>query len=165
MDRISDNDPPDEIIPRQPLHDRTVSSTLTYNQDTRTSMLRQIVAAVQSNSSIKARVAVALICGVLVTLYVKLSGSLLSYIVFMAAVDGLLYVVIFLLVLPDTNVNPLGWLELVKVPLSFFHPLLATLFENVFLCLYLLAYFIQDMLIMLFIAVLSMSVVQLQLLY
>ena len=121
-------------------------------------LLNQTVTAVQANVSIKARLTIALMCGALLTLYSTLTGAAVSYIVTMGAVNCILYVILSFFVKPDTTINPLAWLELVKLPLSFFHRLLPVVFENVCLSLYLLAYFIQDMLVMLFSAVVCLSI-------
>lgn len=58
-------------------------------------------------------------------------------------------------------VNHLGWLGMARLPLSFIHPVLSTVFENVCLSLMLLGSLLGDILLVVFCSITSVAMVQL----
>ena len=126
-------------------------------------LLYTLVSSAKSDSAHRSRTVAAILCAVIVSVLNIIGGYLVSYVTAMFLLDCTLFIWITLRSSARQHSltgNPLGWLGMAKLPLSFIHPILPRIYESICLCLMLLAVVIRDILLVVFCSVISVSAVQ-----
>ncbi len=104
------------------------------------------------------RTVLAILCGLLSFVLENIIGIKCSHLVFMTGLYSVWLVYVLLAhhpLKPGTAVNPLGSLSLLKLPLMMVNRLLSEYLEPVCICLWLVALILRDLLVMLFVNIVS----------
>ena len=160
-DPASTADPPDEIIERMPRP--SMPSIIPTPSRAQASWLAGVVGGLKSDYGYKLRMVAMLLCVLMVSLNNFVLGRyIVSHTISMLVLDCALTVwLVWSSKAQALETNPLGWLAMLSVPLSFLHPFLPLLFKNVCLFVILVSVFFRDTLVVVFFSVLTFSLITL----